>query len=353
MEENKKELKVIDIIDISKKLWAKKKLFVKTLPIAFVVSYLYILGFPRYYSTDIKLAPELGGTSMSSTLGSLASSFGFDLDNLQSNDAITPLLYPDLMEDNGFVTSLFNVRVKSKDGSINTTYRDYLKKHQKPIIWMVPIDWCKNLFKKEQKGEAGILDPYNLSKDEDDIAGSIRDKIKIDFDKKTAVISISIKDQDALICKTIGDSVKERLQDFITNYRTSKARTDYEYYLKLTMEAKQDYEKARQRYGSMADANTKVALKSLELKLEDMDRFIDTFCSRNTYYRRAYDILHELDKRVLEELEAGEFSSWIDIDYKDGGSAFFEFSHFEVDLREPDSQYRTLYVVYRYDTTAS
>ena len=269
--EEKKELKVIDVIDISKKLWAKKKLYAKTLPIAFIVSYLYILGFPRYYSTDIKLAPELGGTSMSSTLGSLASSFGFDLENLQSNDAITPLLYPDLMEDNGFVTSLFNVQVKSKDGSINTTYHDYLEKFQKPVIWNVPLGWVKNLFKKEQKGEAGIIDPYNLSKDEDDIAGSIRDKIKINFDKKTAVISISIKDQDALICKTIGDSVKERLQDFITNYRTSKARTDYEYYLKLTTEAKQDYEKARQRYGSMADANSKVALKSLEMKLEDME----------------------------------------------------------------------------------
>lgn len=92
---------------------------------------------------------------------------------------------------------------------------------------------------------------------------------------------------------------------------------------------------------------------SMILKLEDMDRFIDTFCSRNTFYRRAYDILHELDKRVLESLEAGDFQTWIDIDYKDGGSVFFEFSHFEVDLREPDSQYRTLYVVYRYDTTAS
>ena len=272
MEDNKKELKVIDIIDITKKLWAKKKLFVKTLPIAFVISYIFILGFPRYYNTNIKLAPELGGTSMTSTLGSLASSFGFDLDNLQSNDAITPLLYPDLMEDNGFVTSLFNVQVKSKDGSIKTTYHDYLEKYQKPVIWFVPIDWFKNLFKKEQKGgTGGITDPYNLSKSEEDIAGSIRDKIKIDFDKKTAVISISIKDQDALICKTIGDSVKTRLQGFITNYRTSKARTDYEYYLKLAMEAKQDYEKARQRYGSMADANSKVALKSIELKLEDME----------------------------------------------------------------------------------
>ena len=92
---------------------------------------------------------------------------------------------------------------------------------------------------------------------------------------------------------------------------------------------------------------------SMILKIEDMDRFIDTFCSRNTYYRRAYDILAELDKQVLEDLETGEFQEWIDIDYKLDGMALFEFSHFEVDLREPDSQYRTLYVVYRYDTTAS
>ena len=129
-EKTNKELRVIDVNDIAKKLWAKKKLFAKTLPIAFIVACIIILGFPRYYTTEVKLAPELGGTSMSGTLESLASSFGFDLDNLKSDDAITPLLYPDLMEDNGFVTSLFNVQVKSKDGSIKTTYHDYLKKYQ-------------------------------------------------------------------------------------------------------------------------------------------------------------------------------------------------------------------------------
>ena len=44
---------------------------------------------------------------------------------------------------------------------------------------------------------------------------------------------------------------------------------------------------------------------------------------------------------------------WFLIAYKDWGDAMFQFSHFEVDLREPDSQYRTLYIVYRYDTTVS
>ena len=185
------------------------------------------------------------------------------------------------MEDNGFVTNLFNVRVKTVDGSIETTYHDYLQKHQKPVIWIVPIDWMKNLFRSKQKAEERTIDPYNLSKDEDAIAGSIRNNIKINFDKKTAVISISVKDQDPLICKTIGDSVKERLQEFITDYRTSKARTDYEYYMKLTMEAKQEYEKTRQQYGRMADASTNVALKSLELQLEDMEN--DLQLRYNTY----------------------------------------------------------------------
>lgn len=92
---------------------------------------------------------------------------------------------------------------------------------------------------------------------------------------------------------------------------------------------------------------------SMILKIEDMDRFVDTFCSRNTYYRRAYAILADLDKEVLESLEAGVFKDWISIEYKELGYAMFQFSHFEADLREPDSQYRTLYVVYRYDTTVS
>ena len=281
MEENKKELKVIDIIDISKKLWAKKKLFVKTLPIAFVVSYLYILGFPRYYSTDIKLAPELGGTSMSSTLGSLASSFGFDLDNLQSNDAITPLLYPDLMEDNGFVAELFNIPVKSIDGDIDTTYYQYLKKHQKHAWWKYPIAAIKNLFKKEDKGHSLQFNPYNLSKEQDKLANLIRSKITLSVDKKDGVITIATEAQDPFICKTLADSVRQKLQQFITSYRTNKARTDLEYYKKLTAEAKHIYERARQVYGSYSDANAGVILESYRAKRNDLEN--DMQLKYNTY----------------------------------------------------------------------
>lgn len=92
---------------------------------------------------------------------------------------------------------------------------------------------------------------------------------------------------------------------------------------------------------------------SMILKVEDMERMTDTFCSVNTHYRRAYAILADLDKQVMECMESGKFPLWIDIPYKEDGDALFEFSHFELDLSEPDPRYRTLYVVYRYDNTAS
>lgn len=264
---------VIDVRLVFNKLWSKRKLFYKTLPIAFVLSCFIILCVPRYYTTEVKLAPETENSGASGAISSLASSFGFDLSEMQTSDAITPLLYPDLMEDNAFVTSMFNIKVKDQEGEINTTYHDYLKKHQKKAWWSYIFDWLKSLIPKSASkgGSDEKFNPYYLSRDEDNIANSIRDNINITIDKKTGVITINTKAQDALICKTLGDSVKERLQKFITAYRTSKARIDYEYYKELTQEAKEDYEKARQRYAATSDASTNISLRSIELKLEDLE----------------------------------------------------------------------------------
>lgn len=292
MEEKNKQEK-IDLLTIFRKIVRRKRLFYKVLPITFIAASVFILGFPRDYTTDIKLAPELSSSpgSMGGTLSSLASSFGFDISDLQTTDAITPLLYPNLMEDNKFICSLFNIQVVSADKKINTTYHDYLKKKQKPIFWLVPIDWIKNLFVSNNAAGESQTNPYQLNRTENDIANAVRGNISIKVDKKTAIITIETKAQDPLICQTIADSVKEHLQDFIIDYRTNKARIDYEYYKKLTAEAKSDYEKARQKYASLSDASTHVTLKSVELKMEDMENDLqlrfNTYTTLNTQLQAA------------------------------------------------------------------
>jgi capsule polysaccharide export protein KpsE/RkpR len=176
------------------------------------------------------------------------------------------------MEDNGFVTGLFNVQVKDKKGQLTTTYHDYLKNHHQGPWWSRAMNWVENLFKKDEVSKTKEdIDPYNLTKSENNIAGMIRNDVSVSVNKKTGVISIEVEAQDPLICKIVADSVTEHLQNFITDYRTSKARTDFEYYSGLAKDAKQEYETVRRKYGSLSDANTKVSMKSVELMLEDYE----------------------------------------------------------------------------------
>ena len=273
MEEQKnKQLQAIDIHAIAKTLWANKRLFYKTLPIAFVIACIYILGIPRYYNSVAKLAPEVDAPMTSGALSSIVSSFGFNMSDIKTGDAITPLLYPDLMDDNAFVASMFDFQVESIDGEIKTSYYEYMEKYQKASIWMMPIIWIKNLLKPTEKdGEGGEFNPYRMSRHDLEIADGIRGNINLSVDKKTGVISINVEAQDPLICKTVADSLQNRLQTFITDYRTSKARNDYEYYKKLTAKAKEEYEAARQLYSKSSDANMDAVMASTRTWLEFLE----------------------------------------------------------------------------------
>ena len=281
--EEKKELEVIDLRVVFNKIWSRRKLFYKVLPVVFILSCIYIFSIPRYYTSDTKLAPELGNSMSGGTLGSIASSFGIDLGEMQTSDAITPLLYPDLMEDNKFVAELFNIKVVAEDGEINTTYYDYLEKKQKKAWWSYPIRWIKKLFKSKdtKKGGKGEFNPYYLTRKQDGVVNAMRDNILLKVDKKTGVITISATAQDPLIAKSLADSVRVKLQTFITDYRTNKSRIDEQYYKKLVDEAKADFERARRIYGSYADANMDVTLESFRAEQTDLEN--DMQLKYNTY----------------------------------------------------------------------
>ena len=284
MEDNKnKTIERVDWNAVLTEIWVRRKLFYKTLPLAFILSSIFIFSIPKYYHSEVKLAPELESSSKTGgSLGTLASSFGIDLSRMQTNDAITPLLYPDLMEDNSFVYSLLNVKVYNQDNNINTTYYDYLKNYQNLAWWEYPIDWLSRLIQEHEDkfGQDGY-DPNNITEEEDDIYEMARHDINISVDKKTRVITIRATSQDPVICKTLGDSIKDKLQVFITQYRTNKARIDCEYYQKLTDSARIDFEKQRHKYAHMADASTHVTLQSATQRLQDIAN--DTQEKYNTY----------------------------------------------------------------------
>ena len=172
------------------------------------------------------------------------------------------------------MVGMFDVKVKSKDGSINTTYYDYLATKRQTPWWSKAYNSVKQLFDTPDStpvSKNGKVNPFQLTRRQDQIARLMSKNIKCDIDKKNYVISITVEDQDPLICATLADTVQAKLQDFITSYRTKKAKKDLEYYKKLSSDAKSKYERIRQQYGSYSDANQDVVLESYRLKANDME----------------------------------------------------------------------------------
>ena len=276
MNEQKKD--VIDLTEVWKLLKTKKKVFFIVLPIVFVLSCLYIFPQPRYYRCSVKLAPEATSENVAGGLSSLASQFGVNLGGA-TQDAIYPLLYPDVVSSNEFVIGLLGINVKSVDGLVNTDYYNYMSKLQKKNPITAPLkkvmrSVTKLFASKDQPGppnKGSGMSAFRMSKKDSELLDQIKSNISCDVDKKTEVITIKVEDQDPLVCATMADSVRNHLQTFITKYRTNKARVDVQHYEKLAKQSKREYEYCVREYSAYCDANQDVMLQSFISKRDELE----------------------------------------------------------------------------------
>jgi len=299
----KKKNDVIDLRVVFQKIMQQKGLYLRVFAITFVVSSALILCVPRYYVSTVSLAPELDGGSTGSALGSIAASFGFDIGEMQTSDAISPLLYPDLMESNDFVASLVKIPIETKDGSVKTTYFDYIRKHYKKPFWSKATSWVKRtlkkVFSKDPEGnvDQNQIDPFRLTKLQTSIFIRIKKCVLGTVDKKTGVITITVRDQDPLVAALMADSAQSHLQDYIIRYRTNKARVDVEHYTELTQQAMSEYEKSVAAYSKYCDRHMGTVLQayiSERDKLEnDMQTKFSTYSAMTTQLETSKAKLQE------------------------------------------------------------
>ena len=247
----------IDFVAIGKALSKNWMLYAIIVPIFTIIGIIYAKGLVNIYESQVMLAPELNSGGGGGSLSSLD-------------------LYPDLINSVDFKTKLFDVKVHRKNSPMEMTYYDYLLKYQK-------TPWWTHIFGKQRTDtiKTEPVNPFMLTKKQTNIAEVINKNVVCDVDKKTSVITITVADQDPLIAACMADSVKARLQKFITDYRTAKARRDLAYNQKLYNEAKRKYIAVREQYIAYSDANQDIILESVRSKLEDLEN--DMQLKYNTY----------------------------------------------------------------------
>ncbi len=218
----------IDLIELAQKLWQGRRMIVKWCLAGALAGLVIGFSIPKEYTVTVKLAPEIqGGKTSLGGLSSLASMAGINVGSMNSADAMSPELYPDIVQSVPFMTELFDVEVADQKGLTAMPLRAYVSEELRSPWWSAVVaapfkalEWFMGLFRAEEPANEGPVDPFRLTKEDSEVVKSLQERIAASVDKKTMVVSLSVTMQDPLIAATLTDTVMQNLQNHITQYRT-------------------------------------------------------------------------------------------------------------------------------------
>lgn len=282
------------IVAMVETLWRRRRVFYWLWPVTFVVSAALILSVPRYYTCEVLLAPEAQSVGSGGSLQSLASSFGFDMRSMSSQDAVYPQLYPSLLSSPDFLTKLFDVDVATADGEFEGTYYTYLSKRHRFVFWKrwksKIIGWLtpKEPATIRKNASEKTVDVFCLTKQQWNVVDLMQQNITCAVDKKTDAITIRVSAQDKLVCAIMADSVCAALQNFITDYRTVKNRTDLHYYEDVMNASYREYQEACNRYVRYVDSHSGMSLEQYRIEAQNLETEMQLKQSAYTSFQKQY-----------------------------------------------------------------
>lgn len=273
MEEQNVNRGEIDIVGLVLLLWSKRKRIIVNCFIGGVLSIVIAFSIPKEYTSSVVMAPEFSsGTSISGSLGALASMAGFDVGASGSEDALYPELYPQIISSTPFLCDLMSLEVETKDGELHATLYDYLGKYQKKTWWnkivTTPIKMVKRMVLP------AVVDTVmptngsdmNFTRRQYLTMQSLSKKIAVSVDKGNFVITLDVTMQDPKIAAYVASVVSDKLQEYIGAYRSAKARKDLAYTEKLYKEAQEKYYTAQQTYAKYVDQHQGVVKMQYQIE---------------------------------------------------------------------------------------
>lgn len=269
MPQEEEELE-IDLMEYARKLWAARKLLLKVAGIAAIIGVVIALTTPKTYTVNATLAPE--SSKSGSSLSGIASMLGVGGLNMGSDaDALSVMLYPDVVSSTPFIIDLLDTPVKSMNEEIpDTTLVGYLEEYQSSSLFgtilslpFKAIGAITSLFSSDDEEEGNdTINPFQLSRKQSSLVEGLKKAVIANVDKKTGVTTVSVTMQDPMVCAIIADTVIYKLQERVTSYRTTKAENDCKYWEQIHAERQRDYIKAQQAYAKYVDTNKNIARQS-------------------------------------------------------------------------------------------
>lgn len=266
----------IDLMDILRKIIGIRKTIYKAASIGLIIGVIIAICIPKQYTAEVTLSPEMSSNKGTGLSGLAASFLGSDVAMGDGTDALNASLSADIVSSTPFLLELSTMEIPASKG-VNMTLNTYLDEEYVPwwsyVIGFpsIIIDGAKSLFIEEDelvysnRTNKGVIE---LSQKESKKIEVLKNTITAIVDKKTSMTTVAVTLQNPKVAAVLADSVVKKLQEYIIDYRTTKAKEDCIYLEKLFKERQQEYYAAQKEYANYIDSHDNIILQSVRTEQE-------------------------------------------------------------------------------------
>lgn len=259
----------IDLKDIIRQLWIKRKFILIITGLAFLLGILIAMTSPVKYTAGCTVVPQTG-QKQSSNLGGLASLAGIDLNGGFSGETLSPTVYSEIIKSVPFTREIMQTRItpNAANGQPITVYEFYTdKKYNKPgftgILKKYTIGLPGTILSSLRgKTDETIATPTDslesvqiLSKDEKKAYDAIQANMSLELNNKDGYVKLGYTFPQAEGAAQIADKIRKTLEEFVITYKLDKVAQDLVFVERNYQEARRDFLQKQANLASFQDAN--------------------------------------------------------------------------------------------------
>ena len=267
----------IDLIELLKKIYLKKKFILKISILASLFGVIYALFQPNEYTSSTTFIPQLssGVKTGGSSLSGLASLAGINIGSMESSSEFPPTLYPQVV--NGVP---FRVELLSNEITLNNelvAVKDYLEKKssfnilrtiKKYTIGLPSLILSSFKDQKEYTNESKI---YSITAEDKDLFQILENNLSLSINEKEGFITISFTDTNKNIAAQITQISQNLLQEKIIEFKNKSSREMLDFALKQYSDKKESHEKLQDERAVFVDKNINISSSLFQNKLSRLE----------------------------------------------------------------------------------
>lgn len=298
----------IDYKALALRLWAKRKYIIKV-GAAFVVLGLMAAIFQKpVYTSSCTIVPlSASSKAASGSLSSLAAMAGISLGDMAAGENLSPLIYPQILNNVEFNKELmrvplhyedYDVPVSMYDLATNPEYRRFslgglfaaVKKYTigLPFVILNAIRGEKPDVVVPGGGEGGKITAF--TNDEYEVYKNLSKMISMTVEKKDGYLTLSARSDEALVAAELCQGALNLMQKYTSDFKQSQAKDNLAYLQARSEETKADYLAKQMELAQYVDANRGVPTATSQTRKEQL----------SSEYDLAFALYTEVSKQLLQ-----------------------------------------------------